>query len=126
LHKFDNTDADGNTPYGGLLQGTNGTFYGTTVNGGTYSDGTVFTLSVGLGPFVETVPASGKVGAAVLVLGNNLTGSKSVTFNGKAATFKVKSSTAITTTVPTGATTGYVKVKTPTRTLTSNVKFRVP
>jgi uncharacterized protein (TIGR03437 family) len=55
---------------------------------------------------------------------NNLTGATRVTFNGTAATFKVVSSSEITTTVPTGATTGKVKVVTLQRTLTSNV-FRV-
>src|SRR5262249_28792407 len=101
-------------------------FYGTTIVGGANNDGTVFSLSVGLGSFVQTLPVSGKVGTAVTILGNNLKGSTSVTFNGTKATFTVNSTgTAITTTVPSGATTGYVKVKTPTRTLTSNVNFRV-
>ena len=63
--------------------------------------GTVFSLSVGLGPFVETQPTSGKVGAAVKILGTNLTGATSVTFNGTAAVFKVVSASLITTTVPT-------------------------
>ena len=45
----------------------NGTFYGTTVRGGAYHAcggwcGTVHSLSVGLGPFVEVEPASGSVG----------------------------------------------------------------
>jgi hypothetical protein len=75
---------------------------------------------------VEANSTSGKVGAAVTILGNNLTGATSVTFNGTAATFKAVSSTEITTTVPKGATTGKVSVKTPGRTLTSNVSFRVP
>ena len=87
--------------------------------------GTVFSLSVGLGPFVETLPASGKVGTKVTILGNNLTGTTSVTFNGTAATFTVVSSTEITTTVPTNAKTGTVEVTTPSGTLNSNVKFRV-
>ena len=39
-------------------------------------------------------------------------GTTSVTFNGIAATFKIISSTEITTTVPSAATTGPVKVKT--------------
>jgi uncharacterized repeat protein (TIGR03803 family) len=113
-------------PYGGLLQATNGKFYGTTYFGGADNDGTVFSLSVGLGPFVETLPTSGSVGTAVIILGNNLTGATGVSFNGKAATFKVVSGSEITTTVPSGATTGKVKVKTPHGTLTSNVNFRVP
>jgi uncharacterized protein (TIGR03437 family) len=80
---------------------------------------------VGLGPFVETSPASGAVGAAVKILGTDLTGATKVTFNGKAASFKVASSTEITATVPTGATTGTVKVIDPRGTLSSNVVFRV-
>jgi uncharacterized protein (TIGR03437 family) len=80
---------------------------------------------VGLGPFVATNPTSGEVGKAVKILGNNLTGATSVTFNGTAAAFTVKSKSEITTTVPTGATTGTVQVVTPRRTLSSNVLFRV-
>jgi hypothetical protein len=38
---------------------------------------------------VETLPTSGKVGAAVIILGTSLTGATSVSFNGKAATFTV-------------------------------------
>lgn len=87
------------------MQDTNGVFYGTTSLGGTGAFGTVFSLSVGLGPFVETRPTSGKVGKVVKILGTNLTGSTSVTFNGTAATFTVVSGSEITTTVPTGATT---------------------
>jgi uncharacterized repeat protein (TIGR03803 family) len=123
LHSFDGTD--GGYPYAMLVQDTNGSFYGTTSEGGANNDGTVFSLSVGLGPFMETLPASGKVGAAVKILGTHLTGATSVSFNGTAAVFKVVSSSEITTTVPTGATTGKVKVTTPSGTLTSNVNFRV-
>jgi uncharacterized protein (TIGR03437 family) len=82
---------------------------------------------MGLRPFVETLPVSGTVGSAVKILGNKLTGATSVTFNGVAAKFTVVSSTEITTTVPTGATTGEVKVVTSKgTTLTSNVVFTVP
>jgi len=122
LHSFDGTD--GFLP-NGLVQATNGTFYGTAEFGGANDDGTVFSLSVGLGPFVETLPTSGKVGAAVKILGTNLTGATSVTFNGTAAAFKVVSKSLITTSVPTGATTGTVEVTTPKGTLKSNVVFRV-
>ena len=129
LHSFDGTD--GAYPYGGLFQATNGKFYGTTYQGGDlscgggYGCGTVFSLSVGLGPFVQTLPTSGKVGAKVIILGSNLTDTTSVTFNGAAATFTVVKSTQITATVPTGATTGTVEVTTPSGTLSSNVAFRV-
>jgi hypothetical protein len=80
---------------------------------------------VGLGPFVETQTTSGRVGAAVKILGTNLTGATSVTFNDTSAVFKVVSSSLITTTVPSGATTGFVTVTTPKGTLKSNTKFRV-
>jgi uncharacterized repeat protein (TIGR03803 family) len=120
---------DGAGP-GWLVPDTNGTLYGATFFGGTSSAcrngcGTVFSLSVGLGPFVETQTTSGKVGAVVKILGTNLTGATSVTFNGTAALFTVSASSLITTTVPAGATTGEVQVVTPRRTLSSNVPFRV-
>jgi uncharacterized repeat protein (TIGR03803 family) len=124
LYTFDGTQ--GIYPDAGLIQATNGDFYGTTQEGGTYDVGTIFSLSVGLGPFVETQTASGKVGAAVKILGNNLTHATSVGFNGASAVFTVVSSSEITTTVPTGAATGTVQVVTPNGTLSSNVPFRVP
>jgi uncharacterized repeat protein (TIGR03803 family) len=125
--------ADGTIGYAALIQSTNGTLYGTTeygggskaCRGGPGGCGTVFSLSQGLGPFVETVPTSGKVGATVLILGNNLTGTTSVTFNGTTATFTTVSSTEIKATVPTGATTGMVKVVIASGTLDSKVPFRV-
>jgi uncharacterized repeat protein (TIGR03803 family) len=123
LHTFDGTD--GEFTAAALVQDTNGKFYGTAPGGGANGDGTVFSLSVGLGPFVETQPTSGKVGSAVKILGTNLIGATSVTFNGTAAIFKVVSASLITTDVPTGATTGTVEVTTPKGTLKSNVAFRV-
>jgi len=125
LHSFAGYPTDGANPYGALVQDTNGKLYGTTASGGANDFGTVFSLSVGLGPFVETLPASGKVGATVKILGASLTGATSVTFNGTSAAFTVVSSSEITTTVPAGATTGKVEVVTPKGTLSSNVTFRV-
>jgi uncharacterized repeat protein (TIGR03803 family) len=129
LHGFNFTD--GYRP-NALVQHTNGTFYGTTAQGGIRNYhvcglgcGTIYSLSVGLGPFVETEPASGNVGAAVNILGTNLTGATSVSFNGAAATFTVVSGSEITTTVPAGGTAGEVKVVTPSGTLSSNVPFMV-
>jgi uncharacterized repeat protein (TIGR03803 family) len=114
-----------------LMQDTNGDFYGTTSMGGAYCPpsgcGTIFRLSVGLGPFVKTRPASGTVGSAIKILGTNLTGATAVTFNGTpVASFAVNSSgSAISTTVPDGATTGKVQVVTPNGTLSSDLVFRV-
>jgi uncharacterized repeat protein (TIGR03803 family) len=124
LHSFGGTD--GNGPSTALVQAGNGNFYGTTSEGGANNYGTIFSLKLGLGPFVETLPTSGKVGAAVRILGTDLTGATNVTFNGTAAEFTVVSSSEITTTVPSGATAGEVKVVTPSDTLSSNVSFQMP
>ncbi|HWY19786.1 MAG TPA: IPT/TIG domain-containing protein [Candidatus Acidoferrum sp.] len=78
-----------------------------------------------LGPFVETIPTSGKVEARAAILGNGLPGTTGVTFNGAATTFTVISDTEITATVPTGATTGTVRVTGPGVTLVSHVTFQV-
>jgi uncharacterized repeat protein (TIGR03803 family) len=123
---------DGDYPLGGLTQDTNGTLYGTTAKGGstgagcpTGDCGTAFSLSVGLKPFVETQPTLGTAGTAVNILGSNLSGATSVTFNGTAATFTVVSKTLITTTVPAGATTGVVEVVRPNGKGLSNIPFTV-
>jgi uncharacterized repeat protein (TIGR03803 family) len=124
LHSFDKTD--GVSPTGGLLQGTDGNLYGTT--GGTtglHLYGTVFKLSMGLAPFIKTVPTAAYPGTSIFILGTDMSGATSVTFNGKAAAFTIVSATEITTIVPKGSTTGTVKVTTLSGTLSSNVPFRV-
>jgi uncharacterized repeat protein (TIGR03803 family) len=125
LHSFDGTD--GNQPWAGLVQDTNGTFYGTTYSGGSSNLGTVFSLSVGLGPFIRVQPPAGKVGQVVDILGTNLTGATRVTFNGTSALFTKKSSSEITTTVPSGLTPGKVPVVvvTPKGSLSAYPEFRV-
>jgi uncharacterized repeat protein (TIGR03803 family) len=124
LHSFDKTD--GMNPAAALVQGTDGNIYGTT-NGfvGQHLYGTVFQLSMGLAPFVKTVPAGAYTHTQVLILGTNLTGATSVTFSGKTAVFTVVSPTEIQATVPGNATTGTVEVVTPGGTLLSNVPFQV-
>ena len=122
--------SDGRVPTWPPLQATDGNFYGTTQSGGNDTAcvsgcGTVFSLSVGLAPFVKTQPTSGPVGATVNILGTDLTGATSVTFNGTAAKFTVVSQSEIKTAVPADATTGKVEVNTPHTTLKSNVVFRV-
>jgi uncharacterized repeat protein (TIGR03803 family) len=133
LYSFCQSDCpNGDGPEAPVMQATNGSFYGTTTSGGAGGSdcgvdgcGTIFSLSVGLGPFIETQTTSGKVGAAVNILGTDLTGTSSVTFNGTAAEFTVVSPSLITATVPAGATTGKVEALTPSGTLSSNVPFRV-
>ena len=117
--------ADGEGP-DGVIQVTSGDLYGTTAAGGLYSDGTIFSLNVGLAPFVALQTTVGDFGASVTILGTDLTGATSVTFNGTPATFIVNSNaSAITAAVPPGATTGTVQVITPRGTLNSNVVYTV-
>jgi uncharacterized repeat protein (TIGR03803 family) len=118
---------DGENPDAGLVQATNGDIYGTTPDGGDCGNcgGTVFGLSVGLGPFVKTEPHSGKAGAAITILGTDLAGATSVSFNGTQAAFDVVMATEIKTTVPAGATTGKIQVTTPGGTLLSSGPFLV-
>jgi len=132
LHSFSN--ADGRIPGSALVEGTDGFYYGTTTYGGVYDKkncqqigcGTVYRMGPpGSKAFVKTVQPGGHVGDSVIILGNNLTGTTSVTFHGTAASFTVVSATEITATVPAGATTGTIQVVTPSGTLNSNVVFRI-
>lgn len=133
VHTFSGTD--GSVPVGGLMQSTNGVLYGTTEMGGTSTSdncqlnnvgcGTIYSLSIGAKPFVQVFPPARYFGQGVLILGNDLTGTTTVTFNGVSATFTVKSATEISAVVPNGATTGTVRVVIPTGTLNSKVPFQV-
>jgi hypothetical protein len=70
-------------------------------------------------------PTCGPVGTSVDVNGNNFQDATHVTFNGVEATFSVQSGHLITTTVPTGATTGKIGVVSPQGTDTSSADFTV-
>jgi uncharacterized repeat protein (TIGR03803 family) len=129
LYEFD-AAYGGIFPYSALLQSTNGVFYATTYEGGFSGGcdsgcGVLYSLNMGLGPFVSFVRNPAKVGQLFGILGQGFTGTTSVLLNGTSATFTVKSDTLIEATVPSGATTGYVTVTTPSGTLTSNVPFQV-
>ena len=118
LHTFLSGNAA--TPSSPPVQLTDGNFYGVSSSG----SGSIYKLSTGLAPFVKTVPIAAPAKTAVRILGTNLTGATSVTFNGVAAAFTV-SATQISTKVPVGATSGPVQVVTPGGTLTSNAAFQV-
>jgi hypothetical protein len=101
---------------------TTGKITVTTPSGSDESDN-AFGIGIGIGSFN---PASGPVGTSITITGSGFTGATAVTFNTVRATiFKVVSNNMITATVPTGATTGPIKVTTPLGTFTSGSNFKV-
>jgi hypothetical protein len=70
-------------------------------------------------------PASGLAGTAVTITGVNLTGAKAVRFKETDADFSVVSDDTITATVPAGAGSGPISVRTPAGTATSSTIFIV-
>jgi len=89
---------------------------------GSVTSSTAFTVKPKIMSFS---PTSGSVGTAVTITGYNFTGATSVTFNGTAATFTVASNTQITTSVPSGATTGPINVTAPQGSWTTSSSFTV-
>ena len=45
LHSFSGFPGDGAAPVGGLVQGSDGNFYGTTASGGAFFQGTIFQMT---------------------------------------------------------------------------------
>jgi uncharacterized repeat protein (TIGR03803 family) len=123
IHSFDGTSGVGSSS--GLIQDTDGVVFGTTSNGGSSNDGVAFSLNVGFSPFVSFVRSFGRIGTQVNILGQGFTGTIAVSFNGTPATYTVKADTFLTATVPSGATSGFVTVTTPSLMLISNLVFRV-
>jgi len=123
LHFFDGTHGAG--PLSTLVQHTTGVLYGQTFIGGTHSNGTFFKFDLGLPAFISLVPAAGRVGSSIHIIGQGLTGATAVRFNGVPARFRILSDTSLVTLVPNGAGTGAVSVVLPTGNLKSIQKFRV-
>ena len=101
--------------------GTTGAVTVTTSSGSLASKQT-FKVRPGITSFL---PTSGTVGTQVTITGSGFIGTTSITFNGTKATFTVNSAIKITATVPSGATTGKIKVTTPGGTATSATDFTV-
>ncbi|HEY3974945.1 MAG TPA: choice-of-anchor tandem repeat GloVer-containing protein [Candidatus Sulfotelmatobacter sp.] len=126
LYSFNNTaNLTQTDPLSPPVQYTDGNFYGVTEFGGTSNDGTVYSLDMGLAPFVNTALFSGKAGATVTLLGTHLKGATKVTFNGAAANFKVLSDTHLSAIIPAGASTGPIEVTTAGAVLQSRKNFVV-
>ena len=123
LHAFNGSD--GSDIVGGLVQGTNGTFYGVASAGGSDNGGTIFSLATGATSFVSTRPSSAQVGTQIEILGNNLSQTVAVAFNGTPATFQIVSDSEITATVPLGASSGKVLVATSANSLYTPNNFNV-
>jgi len=125
LHAVISPLQEGKFPFTTMVQATNGKFYGTMEEGGAKNKGVIFSLDIGLSPFVCVEPSFGKVGAIVSILGNGLTGTTAVIFNGTTSAFRIVSDNLISATVPAGATSGTVTLTTPDGALPSNLAFRV-
>jgi uncharacterized repeat protein (TIGR03803 family) len=135
LFNFTANTSSGYVPQVTLVQHTNGVLYGDTVNGGIppgepgevtgFGQGVIYSLNVGLKPFVSLLTRFGKVGASIGILGQGFTGATAVSFHGVQASFTFVSDTYLTAAVPEGALTGVVTVTTPTGNLVSGKTFLV-
>ena len=102
-------------------------FTGETCYGGTSDHGVFFRYDLGLPEFVSFLGTYGRVGMTVQILGQNFTGDSEVSFNGVAAQVTEVQPTFSCgkTTVPEGATTGWITVTTSKGTVKSNKQFIV-
>jgi IPT/TIG domain/Right handed beta helix region len=98
-----------------------------TDTGGTAVSPTAFTVTQSTtAPQISSfTPTSGSTGTSVTISGSGFTGATSVAFNGTKAAFTVSSASQISTSVPTGATTGAISVTTSAGTATSSSSFTV-
>jgi len=94
-----------------------------TTPGGTANSGT-FTIA-SFPTIASFSPTAGSIGTPVVISGTNFTGATSVTFNGTAASYTVDSDSQITTSVPSGATTGQISITTPSGSGNSASNFTV-
>src|SRR5206468_1557992 len=104
---------------------------GGTNNGGTSTNctqgcGVVYSLDMGLGPFVSLVSTSGKEGAKIGILGQGFSSSSVVKFGGvQATTIQRSGTTFINANVPPGAVTGKIAITTLGGSVKSTTNFTV-
>lgn len=123
---------DGRAPLSAPLQGTDGRLY-VTNNSGPYTThdggGTVVQIDHALpkpAPVISRFsPTSGPAGQKVTIFGSHFVGTTKVQFNGTSASFTVTSTNTIVAVVPTGATTGPIKVTNAGGSVTSVGSFTV-
>ncbi len=98
-----------------------------TAPGGLATSSSNFTVVSGTpAPVITSFsPTSGTVGTSVTINGTNFNSASVVTFNGTSASFTLNSNIKITATVPSGATTGPIRVTTPGGTAISSSNFTV-
>jgi len=93
---------------------------GTSAGALSAASATVLTDTPSISAFT---PASGITGSTVTIAGSAFVGAKKVTFDGRSASFTLRSPSAIEATVPNGASPGTIAVTTSTRTVTSTKSF---
>jgi uncharacterized repeat protein (TIGR03803 family) len=123
LHTFDSTH--GGFPQATLMQHTNGKIYGLASGPNYLTSGVLYSLDMGLAPFVKLMTTQGTPGQTVEILGQEFSTATSVKFGSGPANFTVVSDTYMTAAIPAEGTQGYVTVMAGSGTLTSNKKFKV-
>ena len=125
LHNFGTTDGD--TPDSTPMLHTNGIIYGTTFHGGSHvAYGAVYSMNVGLKPFVEPlILHSAKVNASVGLLGQGFNTATGVTFGTGTGTLTITNDTFATGKILSGATTGLITVKEPGGNLSTLQNFKI-
>jgi len=105
----------------------NGTFYGTTMQGGDNGQpigrGVFYSFSTGLKPYIILQFPLAPIGTTLGIFGQGFTDATAVAFNETEASFNVVSDTYLEATIPVGATTGYVTVTESSGILQSSTKF---
>jgi hypothetical protein len=133
------TVASGTLPPGLTLDPASGLLSGTPTKTGTFSftvtaengidpadTSPALTLQIGRAPeMVGLLPSQGRVGAFVVVLGDHLSTTTSVSFNGTPARILRVTNEWVMVTVPAGATTGKVTLKTLYGSVSSRRAFTV-